>query len=51
MRKLEEAFGQTEVVQDFERRRVDRVTPEITQKVGVLFQDDHLDAGASRDAM
>ena len=38
MRTLQKLLQQPELVHDFERRGVDRVAPEVAQKIGVLFE-------------
>jgi hypothetical protein len=45
VRQLQERLGEPQVVQHVERRGMDRVAAEIAQKIGVLFQYQHLDAG------
>ena len=46
MRKLQQLVEQAELVHHFERRRVYRVAAKVAQKIGVLFENDHLDARA-----
>src|SRR5262249_25395552 len=44
--ELEEFLQQTELVHELESRRVDGVTAKIAQKILMLLQHHHLDAGA-----
>jgi hypothetical protein len=45
MGQLQESFEQSQLVHDLKSRRVQRVAAKIPQKIGVLFQDKHRDAG------
>ena len=46
VRQREEVVEQAELVHDLERRGMDGVAAEVTQKVGVLLEDDDVHAGA-----
>lgn len=46
MRQLQKFFQEIQLVQHFEGRRVDRVAPEVAQKIGVLFENDDFDSRA-----
>lgn len=46
VRAAEEFVEQAEFVDDLERGGVDRVAAELAEEVGVLLEDDHIDAGA-----
>ena len=48
MGPLQKFLENAELVHDFERRRVDRIAPEIAQKVGVLFEDQDGDPGSCK---
>ena len=47
VRAFEKARKHPELVEDFHRRRMDRVPAEIAEEVGVLFEDADIAAGAS----
>src|SRR5688572_1913565 len=49
MRSFEQLVEQAELVQHFERRRVDRVTAKVAQKIGVLLEHDDVHAGAGEE--
>ena len=49
MRTLEELVEQAELVDHLERRGMHRVAAEIAQEVGVLLEDDDVDAGARHE--
>ena len=49
MRQLQEVFEQSELVQDLERGRVDRVAAKVAQEVGVLLEHENLDAGPGEE--
>ena len=45
MRAPQKIIEDAELVHDFERRGVNRVAAEVAQEVGVLFEDQDVDAG------
>ena len=47
VRPLQELVEQTELVQDLERRRMDRVAAEIPEEVAVLLEHDNVDSRPS----
>src|SRR5439155_16142354 len=49
VRKLQEVVEQPQLVHDVERRRVDRVAPEVPEEIGVLLEHEDGDAGARQD--
>ena len=46
VRPFQEFIEHAELVQDLQRRGVDRVAAEIAEEILMLLQDDHVDAGA-----
>src|SRR5206468_10599917 len=46
MRQFEKVFEDSQFMHHFERRRMDRVTAEVAQKIFVLFKHHDIDAGA-----
>jgi len=49
MRAFEEFVEQTKLVDDLQRGGVHRVAAEIAQEIGMLFQHDHIHAGAREE--
>src|SRR6266851_8522788 len=45
MRQLQKVIEDTQFVHHFERRRMNRVAAEVAQKIGVLLEDENVDAG------
>ena len=48
MRHPEERFEEPKFVHDFERGGMDGISAEIAQEIGVFFEDNDRDAGASQ---
>src|SRR6185369_8194759 len=46
MRACQKSIEQTELVHDFQSRRMNRVAPKVTQEIGMLFQHYDVDSGA-----
>src|SRR5438132_7300356 len=44
MRQFEKAFEDSQFMHHFERRRMDRVTAKVAQKIFMLFEHDDIDA-------
>ena len=46
MRQLQKVIEDTQFVHHFERRRMNGVAAEVAQKIGMLLEDENVDAGA-----
>jgi hypothetical protein len=48
MGSLQEFFEDAELMHDLERRRVNRITAEVTQKIAMLFENEDSDPGSGQ---